>query len=625
MKKKLCVLMLFFIVNAGVVRSQDQQVIDSLKNELQSTPDGDTFRKIDIINDLSQELLVSNIDQALNYANRAKKLLEKDHYPKLAIENEGILGIIRKDLGNYDQALKHYDKALELVEELIAEYPDSLKYLKGKAQVFENRGIVYRRQGEFKDALEQYLLAEKIYESLKGTNADSQTYDLELANTLNNIGVVQSSLGRSEKAIDYFSRAIKTYESKGDSLASLFPTHNLGCEYKLGKRYDEALTLFKKSLMLAQRYNYERVVLRAYLELAEILTVKKEFKQALNYFNRALIISQNRSDQEGIAQSYNGIGTLYAEQKIFVKAEKNFLKGLKIAEEIGAKTLISRNFKSLSELYESVNNYQTSLDYYKLYKNMSDSIFDEESDRAIAKLETEFATEKKEKELMLQEQHIQLLKRDKELEALWRKILIMGMIFLTGATLVVYYYQKVRIRKNQELYETHNKLMEYELENRKLKEKDLEQQLVYKNKELTTHTLNLVQKNGIMEELKNNISQISSEVDRGFSKKLNQLKRLVDYSFNLDKDWKNFKLHFEQVHNNFFNELMEKYPELTPSECKLCALIKLNLNTKEIASILSINPESVKVARYRLRKKLGLDGQTNLAEFLIGFSEEVAA
>ena len=104
-------------------------------------------------------------------------------------------------------------------------------------------------------------------------------------------------------------------------------------------------------------------------------------------------------------------------------------------------------------MYESVNNYQTSLDYYKLYKNMSDSIFDEESDRAIAQLETEFATEKKEKELMLQEQHIQLLKRDKELEALWRKILIMGMIFLTGATLVVYYYQKVRIRKNQELYE----------------------------------------------------------------------------------------------------------------------------------------------------------------------------
>lgn len=227
-------------------------------------------------------------------------------------------------------------------------------------------------------------------------------------------------------------------------------------------------------------------------------------------------------------------------------------------------------------------------------------------------------------ELMLREKHIQLLQSEKELDALWHKILIIGLIFFAMVAIAVYYYQRVRLRKNQELYDARNKLMEYELENTKLKEKDLEQQLAYKNKELTTHTLNLVQKNGIMEALKNNISQISSEAERGFAKKLNQLKRLVDYSFNLDKDWNNFKLHFEQVHNNFFNDLMDKYPDLTPSECKLCALIKLNLNTKEIASILSINPESVKVARYRLRKKLGLDGQQNLAEFLIGFDKQAA-
>ena len=616
--------LLIYVFGTGVLMGQSQNTIDSLKNELSMTVDSDVRKKIQIINDLSQEWIASDLDKALTYANKSKELLVNYYDLVLAVENEVTLGIIRKDHGMYNQALDHYETSLDLVEKLIHDYPDSVKYRKARAQIFENKGIVFRRQGNFEDALKQYLLAVKIYGELKNSNPDKDTYDLELANAFNNIGVVQSSLGYGEKAIDYFSRAIEIYEIRGDSLASLFPIHNLGCEYKLNEQYDQALAHFKKSLMLAKKYNYERVVLRAYLELGEVLVIKQEFTQALNYFNRSLLISQNRGDKEGIAQSYNGIGMLHDAQRVFVKAEENFLKSLEIANEIGAKTLISGNFKNLSELYESVNNFESSLHYYKLYKEMSDSIFNEESDRTVARLETEFATERKENELMLQEKQIQLLESEKELDALWRKILIIGLIVLAVVTMVIYYYQRIRIRKNQELYKAHNKLMEYELENTKLKEQDLERQLAYKNKELTTHTLNLVQKNGIMEELKNNISQISSQAELGFAKKLNQLKRLVDYSFNLDKDWDNFKLHFEQVHKNFFNDLMEKFPDLTPSECKLCALIKLNLNTKEIASILSINPESVKVARYRLRKKLGLDGHQNLAEFLIGFDKQAA-
>lgn len=624
MMKNLFLLSLIYTFGTGTLCGQSQTIIDSLKHALNVTVNSDVRTKIQIINDLSQEMIATDLEQAMNYANQSRELLVNFYDLGLAVENEVTLGIIQKDLGKYSLALDHYETGLELIDKLIRDDPDSVKYRRARAKILENKGVVFRRQGNFEDALKQYLLALKIYETLKSGNPDSDTYQLELANAFNNIGVVQSSLRHKEKAIDYLTKAIEIYESKGDSLATLFPIHNLGCEYKLNEQYNEALTLFRKSLLLAQRYNYEGVVLRTYLEMAEILVIQKAFKQALNYFNRSLLISQKRGDKEGLARSYNGIGTLYIAQKVFEKAEKNFLKSLKIAEELGAKTLISENFGKLSDLYQAVDNFEASLSYYKRYKNMSDSIFNEESDRAIARLETEFATERKESELMLREKHIQLLQSEKELDALWHKILIIGLIFFAMVAIAVYYYQRVRLCKNQELYDARNELMEYELENTKLKEKDLEQQLAYKNKELTTHTLNLVQKNGIMEALKNNISQISSEAERGFAKKLNQLKRLVDYSFNLDKDWNNFKLHFEQVHNNFFNDLMDKYPDLTPSECKLCALIKLNLNTKEIASILSINPESVKVARYRLRKKLGLDGQQNLAEFLIGFDKQAA-
>jgi FixJ family two-component response regulator len=90
----------------------------------------------------------------------------------------------------------------------------------------------------------------------------------------------------------------------------------------------------------------------------------------------------------------------------------------------------------------------------------------------------------------------------------------------------------------------------------------------------------------------------------------------VNFALNLDKDWENFKIHFEQVHNNFFDHLKSKFPDLNSNDLKLCALLKLNLDTKQIATVMDISPESVKVARSRLRKKLQLEQSENLSSFI---------
>jgi FixJ family two-component response regulator len=90
----------------------------------------------------------------------------------------------------------------------------------------------------------------------------------------------------------------------------------------------------------------------------------------------------------------------------------------------------------------------------------------------------------------------------------------------------------------------------------------------------------------------------------------------VNFGLNTDKNWENFMIHFEQVHNNFFDQLKSKYPHLNSSDLKFCALLKLKLDTKEIATIMNISPQSVKVARSRLRKKLQLGITSNLSSFI---------
>jgi DNA-binding CsgD family transcriptional regulator len=223
------------------------------------------------------------------------------------------------------------------------------------------------------------------------------------------------------------------------------------------------------------------------------------------------------------------------------------------------------------------------------------------------------------------------LKRDSQISALWRNLLIVGILAVIIISYFIYSRQRINIErkkelfeKNEEIYRTNEALSQAELENARLKEIELNQKIEFKNKELTSYTLNFIQKNELMEEVKSSIDELKKTQDKETIRKLNALKKTVSSSVHIDKDWQDFKRQFEEVHSNFFSVLKGKYPDLTNNELKLCALLKLNMNLKEAATVMGISPESVKTARYRLRKKLGLGKEDNLVEYVISLEDDIA-
>ncbi|MGK7397528.1 MAG: triple tyrosine motif-containing protein [Candidatus Cyclobacteriaceae bacterium M3_2C_046] len=173
------------------------------------------------------------------------------------------------------------------------------------------------------------------------------------------------------------------------------------------------------------------------------------------------------------------------------------------------------------------------------------------------------------------------------------------------------------LSKNKSIFESQQALSEADLKYLHLKEKQLQDQIDFKNKQVTTHTLNIIQKNETLKGLRDRIDKIIKSPNGSTQAELKKTLKLIDDSFKLDKDWEEFRLYFEQVYTGFYSKLKVNTPDLTNQELRHCALIRLNLNIAECASILGISPDSVKVSRTRLRKKLGLQNGQSLSDFIM--------
>ncbi|MBE0637453.1 MAG: hypothetical protein IH598_02930 [Bacteroidales bacterium] len=154
----------------------------------------------------------------------------------------------------------------------------------------------------------------------------------------------------------------------------------------------------------------------------------------------------------------------------------------------------------------------------------------------------------------------------------------------------------------------------------KLRNEKLQSEKIQKDKELANTTMQIIQKSKSLTAIKNDLRKLMRELGKhpavnqihGINKKINR-------SIDSEKQWEVFESHFENVHEEFLKRLRKNYPDLSPRELKLCAYLRLNISSKEIATLMNISLRGVEISRYRLRKKLQLDHDTNLTDFILNY------
>jgi tetratricopeptide (TPR) repeat protein len=540
-------------------------------------------------------------DSANFYYNKSLSLYETMNDPRMVGVILYNIAILYYDQGDYIKAMFQTEESLKKSSEANDEH--------GIAVSLQLLGNINHYMGNYEKAQQYLLQGLQVIERLgdKIRYADGLVY---LASNY-------MALKKYRKALDNLNEAIQLYRENDDRFFLTQAYNNTGFIYMKMQVLDSAKYYFDQAIELAIEIENNNALLLAYNNMGLIYKEENQFEKSRNFFRKAYDLAVKHNDQLRISMLYRNMGDLLMAEKHYEQALPLYDSSVIIARAIGSKSSMEETYLSMSDAFYSMGSYKKSLTYFKLYEAMKDSLFDADKTRKIEEMEARYEKEKNEKEIAIQKSEIEILSRDLELQRIRQTVLIVGLILslLLGFYFVVHLRHKM---KRNRLIREQEKLLEKEkLINAELQRDNYEKELEIKKNELTSHALQIVQKNELLETLKKQVTDLEEQSGTENRSDFRKLRHMINGSAQSDKEWINFNRHFDQVHQGFLSRLKSDFPVLTSNDLRLSAMLKLNLTSKEVASIMNISPESVKKARYRLRKKLDLPDESDLHTFMM--------
>lgn len=639
---KVSFILLVLMSQALVIRSQnpEKQVIKKFSNL--------SIKQLcDTLIHLSESFQEDNPDTALFLGNLAIKLgNEKNDHLRVSQASRCVAEayFYRNE---YLKAIDYYYRSAEA----------NLKVEKDTSSFYGERisdaGYCYQELGLYPKARELFLLSLRIQERAGNKS--------EVATNLSNIGTGYFYQAQYDKAIDYYSRTLELDRVSGDSNSIAISLNNLGMVYsRWGKHqkaldiyeeallytcsenkkairysnigmswyhlgeYDKALTFLERALEIDTRNNQLIKIGIRKNEIGNVLSAKGEYSRAIALHEEALQIFRKTGIKESEIITLCDIGDLYRKTGVRDKAESAYLESISIARAAGALHHLSRNYKAMFELAQDRNDFKKALEYFKLYTATNDSVFNKEKHEQLARFEILFETEKKEKEN-------ELLLRDNELKTRKQRlslVIITGLFIMIVLGVFLLRSKSRNLAQSRLLLAKEHEIAEIEIAKRETEKLSLEDRIFaeqqinrlqqekhlaeieHKNAQLANSTLCLVNKNEILNEIREKLNPHQK------ADSIHEVVQFINSNTDIDQDWLKFKVTFEEVHPGFFDRLGSAIPNLTEHDIRLLSYLRINLSSREIAGLMNVTLDATNKSRQRLRKKLGLLPEADISEFL---------
>lgn len=606
--------------------------IDSLLYELQ-TIKNDT-NKIRLLNKISRTSFNSDIKLAFKYLPEAIALSKELEFQDGLADSYKNLGTAFFYTREYDSTKVYWYKSLQNI---------SSKDFKKKGDIYSNIGVLYQRLGLIDSSLNNYSKSVKYRIQLKDSSFVARSY--------NNIAALYRQKGDYKKALEFYFKAFPIYTAYGLKKEESDALNGIGLLYKDLEDYDKALQYLQEAHQLRKLIKNPRLIASSINNIATVYYETNNYAKAKDYYNDYLEFALKIKDKRALAGVYSNLGNINSSNGQINEAIENYSNANKLFLEIGDIDNIALTFINLGGLHYKEKNYKLANQYYiqakenakkskslpllvnaylgltdsfhqlkkydkshqnfKLYISTKDSLFNRDLSEKVAFYQEQYEAEKKSKEIQILK--TETVKKDKDIAVskLFRNWAILFLI-LSIITLILLFNSYKMKKKGFKLTAD---LLKKEKLNSDLEVKLQKKELELKSVELSSLTMSSIQKNKILVDLDAKLTELKN-TDISKSNLINELESMVKLVLDLDDNWATFQKHFDNVHPNFFKQLNAKFPKLTNNDLKACGYIRMNLSSKEVSILTNVAPKSVKMNRYRLKKKLNLDKNDDLKNFL---------
>ena len=546
--------------------------------------------------DRMEELSFADPDGAIALGLQLSSQAGKQNAWAWAAEFAASSGDILLQANRLDSAATVYGDALMFFQKLEDGVSDSL--LRSELNIAMVRANILLAQ-------DRYIEANEAYDAIL-VRAD-KNFELISAHATNNLGVLFLRLDDWVKASEFFAEAQRRFDALGELYNSTICEFNLGVIDQREDRLDAALVRLRRvsETMAAQEAWGDFA--NANNEISRVYRRRGSFDEAEIYLKLALetLDSELITPTVPVAlyrtEIYLNAAYLYQLTGRFADALEFAKQCMEVATGSGLQDQIAQSALIISEVYEQEGKLDLAHQYLSTHLDYLNQIRRESSFKEIVQLEM-----RHELDQALQEAKLQRLEEQAEEanQRFWLTAVLSLSLLISIVLLWLFMAQRSRNAKR-----------ELERRNLELEKSQLNQDLVYKKKELTTTMMYLLEKNQFLVTMAEELSEAKGE----FSKK-NQttIQRIINELLKNSSRavWEEFEAHFKEVHFSFYEGLTRAYPDLTLNERRLCAFLRLNLTTKEISAVTHQSTQSINMARFRLRKKLRMEAEEDLIRFL---------
>jgi len=460
-------------------------------------------------------------------------------------------------------------------------------------------GKICSQLTHFPQALEYLLQADKLFKE--------QGQDLMRAENLNDIGTLFQAYKQADLARQQYNEAFAIY-SAAHHIAGIAGTHKRMGNWYVGRgknRYDSAFWFYRLALNEYQGLNDNTGIAQVCGQLGNMHEDLKKYDSAWLYFERSQVLSRQQKDTPTLIAALNNMGDMYRKTGRYQEALPLTREALNLAQTTHELFHLGSSYRDMAKTFHLMGNNDSAYYYQRIGQAHAEDIYWRESGTQLAILKTLYDLEKKNVEIG----QLKVVRNNTI------AIVIIALLLLTLGVLVIS-RQRLRIKNAQLINEQEKQTYQAQKTLMELQEQGLKQDLEIRSRELSTHTLHIMQKNQFLERMHKQLDEMLKDDRRDQRKQLKQLQLQISQNFNHDHHWEEFNGIFDQVHQTFFQKLKEHCDTLTRTDLRLVALLKMNVSSADIATIMNISQDSVRVMRYRLRKKLNLQHGESLTMFI---------